>query len=107
MQGLQKEMWSDEATMTSERVTFYLEYHSSSGHFGKVTGTDVYCERIEKTAPVSDNAFMLETLAAYVNRRTQVGACKTRRGKFEGDLAVAHFLLLFTETPSWDFYSSM
>lgn len=29
---LQKEMWSDEATVTSEQATFYLEYHSSSAH---------------------------------------------------------------------------
>lgn len=30
MHGLQKEMWSDEATVTSEQATFYLEHHSSS-----------------------------------------------------------------------------
>lgn len=32
MRTLQKEMWSDEATVTSEQLTFYLDYHSQSAH---------------------------------------------------------------------------
>lgn len=67
MHRLQKETWSDEATVTSEQATFYLEYHSSSTHDQSLTGSDGK-QCTEKTARMSDNTVMLETLAAYVKR---------------------------------------
>lgn len=48
MHRLQKEMWSDEATVTSEQATFYLEYHSSStSTVWKLTGTDVKVSTVD------------------------------------------------------------
>lgn len=71
--GFKRKMWSDEATVTSEQTTFYLGDRSSSAPaHRKLRKCPRRSEKKKKKKKPTDNAVMLETLAARASEHVKL-----------------------------------